>query len=250
MKENTFEKTGYIRIPDAFSVEDALPMREAIYRELEWQCDIDPDDPESWQSNIWPKFQNIKFDPIFDPIGGEKARAVLDELLGDWEEPSNWGQFLVSWPTGEEWDVPHYLWHTDFGYDTPAEPLPGLLFISFITDVGPRAAGTAVIEGSHKLVEKYVASKDEKFCRKMRRVRESLMVSDPWLMNLSDPETPNRNERFMDQETVVKGCRLRVAELTGETGDIIVAHPWLLHTSSKNCSGSISMRRVQRIKAR
>ncbi len=82
----------------------------------------------------------------------------------------------------------------------------------------------------------------------MRWVREFLMKSDPWLVDLADPELRGREERFMKSESIVQGIPLRVFDLTGKTGDIVLAHPWLLHTSTTNCGESICMRRVQRIK--
>lgn len=221
-----------------------------IYQELEKQCGIDCQDRTTWHSDVWPKFHEIKFDPVFDPIGGKKTRSVLDELLRDWERPSNWGQFAVSIPKPDEhWRVPHYLWHTDFGFDQTVEPMPGVLLISFITDVGPQNGATVAIEGSHRLVMQYVDTQTPEFRKKMRRVRESLMKSDPWLVDLADPETPERHKRFMRTEKILKGCRVSVRELVGKAGDIVVGHPWLLHTISQNCGVEIRMRRIQRIRA-
>ncbi|MDH3492494.1 MAG: hypothetical protein OEM82_03010 [Acidobacteriota bacterium] len=248
-QKQEFEQAGFVRIPNAFSIEDAGPMREAVYGELEKQCGIERDDPASWDSSVWPKFQDIKFDPVFESIGSQKTRSVLDELLGDWQEPSNWGQFLVSMPKPEEkWTVPHNLWHTDFGFDKLIDPLPGVLLISFITDVGPKCGGTAAISGGHHLVKKFVETKDSEFRKKMKRVRESFMKSDPWLLDLCDKDQKDR-ERLMNDVSTVQGIPTRVCELTGKTGDIIIGHPWLLHTSSINCGGTVSMRRVQRIMA-
>ncbi len=156
-QKQQFEENGFLRIPGAFSVEDALPMRDAVFSELERQCGIDRDDPSTWNSDVWPKFHDIKFDPVFEPIGSDVTRAALDGLLGAWEVPSNWGQFVVSLPDKKaEWKVPHSLWHTDFAFDEPMDPLPGALLISFIGDVGPRSGGTALLEGSHRLVEMFV----------------------------------------------------------------------------------------------
>ncbi len=248
-QKQEFEEHGYFRVSNAFSLADAIPMRELIFGELEKQCGIDRDNPTTWHSDVWPKFHGIKFDPAFDTIGGEKTSAVLNTLLGEWEVPSNWGQFVVSFPNPfEEWRVPYYLWHTDFAYDVPPDPLPGLLMIIFISDVGPKSGGTGLIAGSHRLVEKFLKDKTNEFRSTMRTVREALMISDPWLADLSSPDLPNREERFMASNSIVNGCPVKVCDLEGKTGDIVFTHPWLLHASSLNCGTAISMRRVQRIR--
>jgi hypothetical protein len=42
---------------------------------------------------------------------------------------------------------------------------------------------------------------------------------------------------------------VRVTELTGEAGDVIVGHPWLVHSPATNCSDRPRFMRVQRILA-
>ena len=37
----------------------------------------------------------------FDAMANATVRAVLDELLGEWEEPAHWGLPLVSFHTGQ-----------------------------------------------------------------------------------------------------------------------------------------------------
>ena len=42
--------------------------------------------------------------------------------------------------------------------------------------------------------------------------------------------------QFMLDGDEVDGVRVRVAELTGEAGDVVVMLPWTLHSLAMNCS--------------
>jgi hypothetical protein len=41
----------------------------------------------------------------------------------------------------------------------------------------------------------------------------------------------------MDADHDADGIPVRVAELTGQPGDAVLAHPWVLHSHSPNASG-------------
>lgn len=40
----------------------------------------------------------------------------------------------------------------------------------------------------------------------------------------------------MDLSTAVDGAELRVVEMTGEPGDVFLAHPLILHAPATNCT--------------
>jgi hypothetical protein len=48
------------------------------------------------------------------------------------------------------------------------------------------------------------------------------------------PSPADRIAAFMDRETTVDGVPLRVAELTGEPGDMVVCHPVMVHCVAPN----------------
>ena len=53
----------------------------------------------------------------------------------------------------------------------------------------------------------------------------------------------------MQTETVIADVPVRVAEISGEAGDVVVAHPWLLHCApTPNCGDVPRLMRVQRIR--
>jgi hypothetical protein len=56
-----------------------------------------------------------------------------------------------------------------------------------------------------------------------------------WLRALRKPEDDmQRTARFMDRDHDVGGIAVRVTELTGQPGDVVLTHPWVLHHSAPN----------------
>jgi hypothetical protein len=48
---------------------------------------------------------------------------------------------------------------------------------------------------------------------------------------------------------VVADVRVRVVELAGEAGDLVIGHNWLLHAGAPNCGSRPRIMRVQRVQA-
>ena len=47
-------------------------------------------------------------------------------------------------------------------------------------------------------------------------------------------------ERLLDGEEVA-GVPVRAVELTGEAGDVVIMHPWLMHNIAMNCSDRVRL---------
>jgi hypothetical protein len=57
----------------------------------------------------------------------------------------------------------------------------------------------------------------------------------PWaLRSWPGDHDPGRAARFMDRDHDADGIPVRVAELTGQPGDVVLTHPWVLHSWSYN----------------
>jgi ectoine hydroxylase-related dioxygenase (phytanoyl-CoA dioxygenase family) len=68
----------------------------------------------------------------------------------------------------------------------------------------------------------------------MPRVRASL-AAHPWLRGLWEPgDCGDRIQRYMSDGTVIDGVPLRVAELTGEPGDVVLMHCDCFHAAAPN----------------
>ena len=62
------------------------------------------------------------------------------------------------------------------------------------------------------------------------------MRSHPWIRDLMSTGGPgDRVGRFMHEETLIDGIPVRVVELTGAAGDVVLMHPWMFHAPAANC---------------
>ncbi len=245
-----FEERGYTRIPDAFSTAEAQAMEDHIWTVLQHRTGARRDDPETWPMHPPSGLRTMKQNPVFQAIGSAATVQALDDLLGadGWKRPRNWGQFLVTFPTDEsDWTVPA-SWHNDFGYLHLGDHLFGAMVFSFLADVPPRAGGTAILAGSHRLIRQFVKTQPQEVLKKMKRARMALYNIDPWLKALaSERDTPDRVARFMESEQIISGIPVRVEELTGTAGDVVICHPWLLHSTAPNSGHYPRFMCIQRV---
>ena len=111
--------------------------------------------------------------------------------------------------------------------------------------------GHIVVQGSPAIVRRFVGARPELRRKKMKVARQALMRSERWLAALSsDDDTGDRIERFMRSDHHIDDIPVpvRVVELTGEPGDVVLGHPWLLHAASPNCGDLPRLMRVQRLR--
>jgi hypothetical protein len=249
-QRQAFDAQGFVRLPGAFSRTEALAMEAQVWAVLGEKYGARRTDPETWTMQYVSGLQTLKKLSVFEAIGSTTTLEAIDDLLGKgrWKHPTNWGQFLISFPTHARWTVPTD-WHTDFGFLAPTDSVFGALVFSYLSDVAPHGGGTAVLAGSHRLIRRFVNTQPHEALEKMKRARKALLRSDPWLEGLSSKaEAPDRVERFMETEHVIDGVPVRVSELTGNAGDVIIGHPWLLHTGAPNCGNLPRFMCVQRIR--
>jgi len=235
-----FAEWGFVRLHGAFDPDAAEAMRRVVGTELGERYGVHPDDRRTWTIERPNKLVRAKSDSAFDAIGSEGVLGVFDELIGIglWRRPRTWGQVMVTFANASQpWVVPHGLWHVDFQYDAPPEPLFGLKVFAFFGDVHPSGGGTLVIRGSHRLVTRFVAEQPLDRRQHHRATRLAFMQSHPWLKALASPEYGStRTADLMGTDSHVDGVAVRVVELTGEAGDVVIAHPWLVHHTSYNTS--------------
>ena len=246
----TFEERGYVRVSSAFSKPEAQAMEDHLWTVLQHRSGARQDDPMTWPADPPSGLRTMRRTPVFQAIGSAATVQALDDLLGvtDWKRPNHWGQFLVTFPTAENnWTVPNG-WHNDFGYLYSDDRLFGALVFSFLADVSSRAGGTAILAGSHRLIGQFVKTQPKEALKKMKRARMAIYNIDPWLKALaSEEDTPDRVERFMEREQIISGIPMRVEELTGSAGDVVICHPWLLHSISPNCGHYPRFMCIQRV---
>jgi hypothetical protein len=96
-----------------------------------------------------------------------------------------------------------YGFHLD-GIDEEINPTQSLVILPFITDVKQLGGGTAIIPGSHKLINDYIHSK--------KSYKVDLLDK---INNIVDNNNKNN-----------------IIEAIGNKGDILILHPHLIHSSS------------------
>lgn len=247
-----FDERGFVRLPGVFSRSEADAMEERVWTTLERKHAVRRGDPTSWQIPLASGLQSLRTHAVFEPIGGPVLHGALDELIGAgcWQMPKHWGQFLATFPVTEcGANRSRAIWHTDFPYFLPDDRVIGALVFSFVGAVPAGTGGTLVIAGSHKVVGRFIGANPRLRSAKMKVARRALMSSDPWLKALRDEsENWGWNGEFDAREHSIGGIPVAVTELTGEPGDVVIGHPWLVHTPSPNRGDRPRLMRVQRIR--
>ena len=249
----TFESRGYLRLGAAFPPDAALRLQERMWAELREDFRIDRNDRSTW----WQPTQSLrraKRDPLQHAVASERLLGAIATLLGPvhWQVPSNWGVVLVTFPgsNGGEWSLPTSGWHFDFDLDRNASSLGGLFVFTFFSAVAPRGGGTLIVEGSHRLLRAFHSELSLAERRAAHPVlRKQFLRFDPWLKTLTGKGSAphDRIAYFMNEPREVRGVPVRVVELTGEPGDVILCHPLILHVAAPNHADTPRFMRSQRI---
>jgi hypothetical protein len=251
----SFAERGWLRLAAAFPRDAALEMQQRMWTELHTLHGIVRERPETW---FQPRatLRDAKRDPLQQVIASGRVLVAIGDLLGavPWAPPKNWGIVLITFPdrTSHEWTLPAAGWHYDFDLLDNASELRGLQVFAFVGDVAPRGGGTLVVEGSHRVLRRFACalSADERRADH-QTLRRRALRHDPWLRALTgrDPQPPSRVEFFLGNAGDSCGIPLRVVELTGEPGDVILCHPLLLHAAARNVARVPRFMRSQRIGA-
>jgi hypothetical protein len=223
-----FFERGWVRLTGAF---DPAGLAGALWQELSAHG-LRPDDPVTWRqagSQSLAEKWLTKFGQsgVFAGVGSDAVGAALDELLGDgWTgQAGGWGRPLVTFPVDGDWEIPASGWHLD---SPPAPCLSTVRMFAYLSEVRGRGGGTLVVEGSHRLAAASPGAPS-------RTVRGQLSRQDPWLREIWHPAgREDRIAALMDHGAEVAGVRLRVAELTGAPGDVVLWHPALFHAAAPN----------------
>lgn len=206
-----FIEKGHVVLRDCFSRDLAAEWRDFAFKRLGY----DPDDATTWEE---PRIHlpSMNRQPIRE-IAPRAWEAICDLLGGEDRiantEPS-WGDgFIINFKLGggSEWTPPesHYNgWHKDGDFfrhflDSPEQ---GLLTIVVWSDIRPKSGGTFVA------------------CDSVQHVAQHLYANPQGLLP---------GEGFGQ---LYSKCR-DFAEITGNAGDVVLLHPFILHSASQNPSG-------------
>ncbi|KAK7449293.1 hypothetical protein VKT23_013436 [Stygiomarasmius scandens] len=224
-----FLEHGFVIIKNAFSREKAAEFTETMWIRL----GLDPNDKSTWnQERIhmpWHKREEVaKFAP--------RVWGAMIELLGGEDridaQSSCWGDsFIVNFGTpeleGAQPRDPKDLenWHVDGDFfvhylDSPEQ---ALLVIPIFSDIQARGGGTFIAPEGIDLIANYLATHPEG----VRPTGLSFTPSNTTYENNKD------DPGYWSHMTEVRRCN-KFVEVTGEIGDVVLLHPLMLHSASKN----------------
>jgi hypothetical protein len=171
---------------------------------MEEKAGIRETDPSTWPAHY--DIEEHLTDPEVLACFTDRLAAAVEQLLGAgrWCGRRKWGFWPVnfSYCADLPYDYPVTHWHIDGNYfrHTIDCAKQGLLLIGLFTDIKPRWGGTILALGSHKQTARVLA-----------RHPEGIAHLDLFRDVLSDPIG-------------------NFHEVTGEVGDVALAHPFLFHT--------------------
>lgn len=265
-----FITRGWTKIEEAIPREQAAKVQDFLWDRLA-ERGVLRGDKSTWRKPMEFIAENYNQSPFHECATAKLADAISDLVgSGRWiaeREVGWWGWWPVNFAVGADqvWDVPADEWHLDMRTEgsTVSSPDQGLLVICLFSQLQPRGGGTLVCEGSHQIAARLL---HETSGLTQNEVNEEMRSRHPYLRALcgrdgsaSTPGTDTGNHRgvnaavlervqnaektervakFMDETFVDEnGTELRVAEITGSPGDVVLAHPFMFHSPSFNHSG-------------
>ena len=249
-QRHQFLEDGLIRVPGAVPAEAVAAMADRIWAALARQLHALRDRPETWTHEGRPQWKEMARAGVFAAMWSPGVRTLLDDFFGErsWHAPQPFEPrpLGVKFPTPERrWNVPTRNWHLDrveseLTAGVADRPWPGCVRVfAYLGAVEAGGGGTFYVSGSHRAVNSVVTEMRTTRDRiASAKIVKKLKGESPWIADLCSrgEEEEGRVTRFMHEGAEFRGIPLRVAEMTGQPGDVILWHPNLLHTySPANC---------------
>jgi ectoine hydroxylase-related dioxygenase (phytanoyl-CoA dioxygenase family) len=240
---DAFHTRGFADVNGAVDAGVVAAMRGRLWSVLAEQR-IRCDQPGTWPTGSAGNLRAVRRGEA-GPDATPAVRHALDAVFGAVPRavPCHWGQALVAFPEPVVWSVPRTAWHCDFPYWFSADEIWGALVLLFLDDVDTHGGATLAIEGSPAFVRRAVSGRGDLGTARPAAVQADVLGCVDVLRTASDVEL-RRGVRAPD------GSPLRVVELTGRAGDVVVCHPWLLHCASANTGTRPRLQRAARVQRR
>ena len=213
-----FGRDGFVTVTDAFPRDVALRCRDALWAKLDRDHGILREDAATWSKapkgrvGLAESFGGDDLGAPWAACWSPKLRSAIDQLCGAgrWVEPGL-GWWVLSFPSlgpMVNWGA-EGTWHVDGSHYTHTLDSPeiGLLPIFLFSDVQKEGGGTALAPGSHRAVARLLARAGDEG------------INGPRLSALARAAV---GEVHNPVETI------------GRAGDVLLAHPLLLHARSAN----------------
>lgn len=246
-QRRAFNERGVLRLDGFYPEPEVAVMRGRLWEDLRRRHKLERDRPETWSVAMPAGFGALKRSGAFAGLASPKLRTVADDLIGAgrWAEPDAWGLPLVTFPTPAP-VLPRPPWHLDIDGHEPLHPLPAFRMFTFLDEVEPGGGGTLYVAGSHLLALDF--ERRQGTPARSSEAREALQAH-PWFAALL--ATPSAElESMVGAETQIGPYGVRLEEMTGAPGDLILMHPGVLHGTAHNARDRPRMMLMQVIKRR
>ncbi|WP_375269363.1 phytanoyl-CoA dioxygenase family protein [Phenylobacterium sp.] len=246
-QRDKFAGTGVLRLDDFYPAADIATMRCRLWGDLERRYILGRDQPQTWSVAMPAGFGPLRRSGAFAAVGSPELRAVADALFGlsCWAEPDAWGLPLVTFPTAAP-VLPRPPWHLDIGGLERLSPLPALKVFTFLDEVEPGGGGTLYVAGSHLLALDLERRNGTPV--RSAEVRDGLKTHS-WFADLL--ATPSADLAAMVGAGAQIGAHpVRLEEMSGAPGDLIIMHPAVLHGTAHNARSRPRMMLMETLKRR
>jgi len=202
-----FVENGFTLLRDAFP----RSVADAVRREVVRRAGADEDDPKTW-TEVRKHIADAYSEPMFMAACTGRFYDAVDDVMGvgRWVPLNNLGWWPVLFPGFDTppWRALHAEWHIDGGFfhhhlDSPEQ---GLLPLFIFSDIEAGDGGTAVRVGSHKAAA----------C--------ILHAARP--VGLTQAQLGRAVSEACKDDPII--------EVQGRAGDVMLVHPFVLHTVSTN----------------
>lgn len=230
---DAFERDGVVRVPGVVAADALGPMRDRLREriaELEFAETAGALRPARGTELAW---WEVGREPTFASLPGALATA-LERVFG----PGVWAQAegelgglaMPNLPCpGVPWTACAAAWHVDDATPPGHVPAGVLLGFTCLDRVEPRGGATVALAGSHRRLALLADQLGTPTTTEVALA--GLAEQEPWFADLLGGDGRPPAEGCLSA-----GIPLRLYELSGEPGDVLLMDPRCLHTTSANVS--------------
>lgn len=237
---SAFDDHGWVRVPGAIPDKHVQTVLNRVWDDLEQRCGIPRNDPATWPEARPKGFNRLMRSGAFEPTCNQAVRDAIDDFIGpgQWEKPSPWGALLLTFPAKGQWCLPNNSWHMDLrgAVSASSDIRPGVQVFAILEPLAAKGGATIGLSGSHLLVRHLArdpqligAGRSADITKAVKRAAPDLRGL--WSRDLDD----DREQRYLRDPVDVFGIPVQAVEFTGDPGDVIFMHPWIIHAASPNC---------------
>lgn len=256
-----FERDGFVYVRGGVDPETLSAMISRIWGQVSVELQK-PNVQNGPFPTTWPNLSVVTkpphdeyFESLWPNWISRPLRGALDTLIGpnSWDIPKNVGDTIEHWYYPVKFPVPHGEgekplpcnvkgevnkgWHLDLGADFGARtfqeavskegaPHPGMVLLILMSEVKQYGGGTLLLPGSQRMCAE--------------RIKElKIQQADVEHKELVDWCNKTVNDMLASKELVMpfepkEPGQQQLHQMVGMPGDIILMHPWCIHTCYQN----------------